>query len=161
MRKCGFNNLDLGTSLRWAVSFTSWPPYPHGKSPTRYKLDRRLCGPQRRSGRCGEHKISCSDRESNLSRPARSLSLYRLSHFNSTMSGCLELSMKLLTIYTISWGGSVAPLLQQVVGCVTDWYLEDSFQFVKIKRLYWYCRRERQAVEKFQICEYVVYSISV
>jgi hypothetical protein len=29
-----------------------WPIYPLGKSP-RYELDRRLCGPHNRSGRCG------------------------------------------------------------------------------------------------------------
>jgi hypothetical protein len=41
--------LDLGTSLRRVFSFTPWPLYPWGKSP-RYPLDRRLGGPQSRSG---------------------------------------------------------------------------------------------------------------
>jgi hypothetical protein len=37
------------------VSFTPLPLYPPGKSPL-YSLDRRLGGPQSRSGRCGEAK---------------------------------------------------------------------------------------------------------
>jgi hypothetical protein len=48
--------LDLGTSWRWAVSFTPRPLYPRRKS-LRYQLDRRLGGPQRWSGRRGEDKI--------------------------------------------------------------------------------------------------------
>jgi hypothetical protein len=38
------------------VSFMPRPLYPRGKSP-RYPLDRRLGGPQNRSGRRGEEKI--------------------------------------------------------------------------------------------------------
>jgi hypothetical protein len=45
-----------GTSWRWMISFTSLPLYPRGNSP-RYLLDRRLGGPQSRSGRRGEKKI--------------------------------------------------------------------------------------------------------
>jgi hypothetical protein len=37
------------------VSFTPWSLYPQGKSPW-YTLDRRLDGPQSRSGRGGEEK---------------------------------------------------------------------------------------------------------
>jgi hypothetical protein len=48
--------LDLGSSWRWVVSFTPWPLYPRGKSP-RYLLDRRLGGPQSRSGH-GETRYS-------------------------------------------------------------------------------------------------------
>jgi hypothetical protein len=48
--------LDLGTSWRWVVNFTPRPLYPREKSP-RYPLDRRLGGPQSRSGRPGEEKI--------------------------------------------------------------------------------------------------------
>jgi hypothetical protein len=51
--------LDLGTIRRWVVSFTPRPLYPQGKSP-RYSLDRRLGGPQSRSGRGGEEKNSHS-----------------------------------------------------------------------------------------------------
>jgi hypothetical protein len=40
---------------RWVVSVTSWPIYPRGKN-HRYPLDRRLGGPQSRSGRCEEEK---------------------------------------------------------------------------------------------------------
>jgi hypothetical protein len=39
------------------VSFTPWPLYPQGKSPC-YPLDRRLGGPQSRSGRGGEENIT-------------------------------------------------------------------------------------------------------
>jgi hypothetical protein len=48
---------DLGTRWRWVVSFTPLPLYPQGKSPW-YPLDRRLGGPQSRSGRWGEEKNS-------------------------------------------------------------------------------------------------------
>jgi hypothetical protein len=49
--------LDLGTRWRWVVSFTPQLIYPQGKSPW-YPLDRRLGGPQNRSGRAGEEKNS-------------------------------------------------------------------------------------------------------
>jgi hypothetical protein len=49
--------LDLGTRWRWVVSFTPRPLYPQGKSPW-YPLDRRLGGPQSRSGHGGEEKNS-------------------------------------------------------------------------------------------------------
>jgi hypothetical protein len=48
--------LNLGTSWRSVVSFTPLPLCPCGKCP-RYPLDRRLGGPQSRSGRRGEDKI--------------------------------------------------------------------------------------------------------
>jgi hypothetical protein len=48
--------LDIGTSWRWVVSFTSRPLYPREKSP-KYPLDRRLGGLQSWSGRRGEEKI--------------------------------------------------------------------------------------------------------
>jgi hypothetical protein len=47
--------LDLGSRWRWVVSFTPRPLYSQGKSPW-YPLDRRLGGPQSRSGRGGEEK---------------------------------------------------------------------------------------------------------
>jgi hypothetical protein len=49
--------LDLGTRWRRVVSFTTQPLYSQGKSPW-YPLDRRLGGPQSRSGCCGEEKNS-------------------------------------------------------------------------------------------------------
>jgi hypothetical protein len=49
--------LDLGTRLRWVVSFRPRPLNPVGKSPW-YPLDRSLGGPQRRSGSGGEEKNS-------------------------------------------------------------------------------------------------------
>jgi hypothetical protein len=51
------SSFDLGTRWRRVVSFTPRPPYPQGNSP-RYPLDRRLGGPQIRSGRGGEEKNS-------------------------------------------------------------------------------------------------------
>jgi hypothetical protein len=48
--------LDLGTSWRRMVSFTPRPLYPRGKSP-RYPLDRRLGGPQSRSGDVEKRKF--------------------------------------------------------------------------------------------------------
>jgi hypothetical protein len=47
--------LDLCTRWMWVVSFKPLPLYPQAKS-TRYTLDRRLGGPQYRSGRRGEKK---------------------------------------------------------------------------------------------------------
>jgi hypothetical protein len=40
----------------WVVSFAPQPFYPQGKSP-QYPLNRRLGGPQNKSGRRGEKKI--------------------------------------------------------------------------------------------------------
>jgi hypothetical protein len=48
---------DLGTRWRWVVSFTPLPLYPQGKRPW-YPLDRRLVGPQSRSGGSGVKKSS-------------------------------------------------------------------------------------------------------
>jgi hypothetical protein len=48
--------LDLCTSWRWVVSFTPLTPYSRENSP-RYPLDRRLGGPQSRSGLFGEKEI--------------------------------------------------------------------------------------------------------
>jgi hypothetical protein len=78
--------LDLGTRLRWVVRFTLRPLYPQVKS-LWYPLDRRLNGPQSRSGRCGEEKNSqpLSEIEPcNPDRPARSPALYRLSYHGSS-----------------------------------------------------------------------------
>jgi hypothetical protein len=49
--------IGLGIRWRWVVSFTPQPLYPRGKRPW-YPLDRRLGGPQSRSGRGGEEKNS-------------------------------------------------------------------------------------------------------
>jgi hypothetical protein len=64
------------------ISFTLRLLYPRGKSP-RYPLDRRLDGPQSRSGRGGEKKNFQPPpgiEPPNLDRPFRSQSLYRLSY---------------------------------------------------------------------------------
>jgi hypothetical protein len=47
--------LDLGTRYVWVVSFTPRTLSPRG-SRSRHTLDRRLGGPQSRSGRCREKK---------------------------------------------------------------------------------------------------------
>jgi hypothetical protein len=49
--------LDLGTRLRYVVTFTSPSLYPQGKN-SWYPLDRRLGGLHSRSGRGGEEKNS-------------------------------------------------------------------------------------------------------
>jgi hypothetical protein len=68
--------LDLGTRLRWVVSFTHRPLYPQGKN-TWYPLDRRLGGSQSRSGRSGEEKNSQSPAGTRTpDHPARSPALY-------------------------------------------------------------------------------------
>jgi hypothetical protein len=48
---------DLGTRCRRVVNFTPRPLYPQGNRPW-YPLDRRLGGPQSRSGHGGEEKDS-------------------------------------------------------------------------------------------------------
>jgi hypothetical protein len=48
---------DLGTIWMWVISFTPRPLYPQEKS-LWYASDRRLSGPQSRSGRGGEEKNS-------------------------------------------------------------------------------------------------------
>jgi hypothetical protein len=48
---------DLGTRWRRVVRFTPRPLYPQGKTPW-YPVDKRLGGPQIRSGRGGEEKNS-------------------------------------------------------------------------------------------------------
>jgi hypothetical protein len=73
--------LDPGTRWRWVVGFTPRPLYPRGESPG-YPLDRKLGGPQNRSGRCGEKILSLPGLElQNLGGPARSQSLYQLRHY--------------------------------------------------------------------------------
>jgi hypothetical protein len=66
--------LDLGTRWMWVVSFTPRPLCPQGKSP-RYQLDRRLGGPQSRSGGGDEKNFQPPPRIEpyNPNRPARSL----------------------------------------------------------------------------------------
>jgi hypothetical protein len=51
--------LNLDTIWMWVVSFTPRPHNPQGES-SWYPLDRRLGGPQSRSGRGGEGKNSQS-----------------------------------------------------------------------------------------------------
>jgi hypothetical protein len=59
---------DLGTRWRWIVSFTLRLLYPQGKR-LWYPLDRRLGGPQSRSGRGGEEKVASPHLDSNFDHP--------------------------------------------------------------------------------------------
>jgi hypothetical protein len=80
--------LDLGTRWRWAVSFTPLPLYPQGKSPW-YSLDRRLGGPQSRSGPGDEEKNSQPPAENRIIEPrssAQCLSPYLSFTFRSAKS---------------------------------------------------------------------------
>jgi hypothetical protein len=61
-------NLDLGTRWRWVVSFTPRPLYPQGNN-IPYPLDKRLGGPQSRSGCGDEQKKTSPRRVSNPDRP--------------------------------------------------------------------------------------------
>jgi hypothetical protein len=81
---------SLTSALDGSEWLTSRPGrfIPHGKSPW-YPLDRRLAGPQSRSGRDGEEKNSqpppgIEPRSSG--RPSHSQSLYRLNYPDSIMS---------------------------------------------------------------------------
>jgi hypothetical protein len=68
-----------------SVSFTPRPLYPQGNI-TWYPLDRRLGGPQSRSGRGGEENNSqppSGTELKNPDRPSRSPALYRLSYHGS------------------------------------------------------------------------------
>jgi hypothetical protein len=69
--------LNLGTGWRRVVSFMLQSFYPRGKSPW-YRLHRRLCWPQSRSGRCGVKKKSLIPAGSQT--PVRSPSLRQLSY---------------------------------------------------------------------------------
>jgi hypothetical protein len=53
--RCSSTILDLSTVWKWVVSFTLRPLYPQGKIP-HYPLNRRLGGPQSRSGHCWEER---------------------------------------------------------------------------------------------------------
>jgi len=50
--------LNVETTWRWVFTFTLVPLYCQGKNP-RYPLNRKLSGPNSRSGRFGEEKNSC------------------------------------------------------------------------------------------------------
>jgi hypothetical protein len=61
--------------------------YPRGKDP-RYPLDRRLGGPQSRSGRRDRRKILCPCRGSNPDRPARSQTFTKSKESNFKQNDC-------------------------------------------------------------------------
>jgi hypothetical protein len=61
--------LDLGTSWRWVVCFTSRPLYPRRKI-SRNPLDRRLGGLQNRSGRREEKNLAPTGTRTPIARPS-------------------------------------------------------------------------------------------
>jgi hypothetical protein len=105
------------------VSLTPRPLNTQGNSP-RYPLDRRLGGPQSRSGRGGEEKNSQPPpgiEPLNPDRPARNPALYRLSyHYESELernvclspSRLLRLLVFQFTFYTLPNNVSYLPLPQ-------------------------------------------------
>jgi hypothetical protein len=126
------------------VSFTPRLLYPEGKSPL-YGLDRRLGGPQSRSGHGVEEKNSHLPQGIELrssDRPARSQSLYRLSYPGSLLYPCTVLFNLILSsqhsdqatdwstgvgfpagagtfLSSLPLWGPTQPLIQRVSGAVT------------------------------------------
>jgi hypothetical protein len=92
--------LALGTRWRWVVSFMLLLLYPQGKSSWN-PLDRRLDGPQNRSGCCEEKKISCPWQELNPGHPTHSPMLYQLSYLGSSPV-CLKIHTS--APISLSWG---------------------------------------------------------
>jgi hypothetical protein len=88
--------LDLGTSWRGVVSFTPLPLNPGGSPPC--TLDRRLDGPQNRSGRRGEEKILDRTRTRTPTPRSSSQSLYRLRYPGSSPNINI-----ILNIIFLSW----------------------------------------------------------
>jgi hypothetical protein len=97
--------LDLGTSWRLVVSFTSWLLYPRENSP-RYALDRRLGVPQSRSGRRVEERHLAPYRDSKsdpLGLPAHSppVSIWTVLSriFLNYISGLQFLNLRVMPLY--------------------------------------------------------------
>jgi hypothetical protein len=123
--------IDLGTSWRSVVSFTPLLLYPRGKSP-QYPLDRRLGGPQYRSGRRGGEKnlaLPGIDLRP-LRRPVRSQSLCRLRFPDS----CLILYVNICFFIsyccwiTIEWG----PFLSDRVASYNTCALISVYSFSRV-----------------------------
>jgi hypothetical protein len=128
--------LDLGTRLRWVVSFMPWPLFSQGKSPW-YPLD-RLGGPQSRSGRGGEEK--------NSQPPPGIESKYRrfkflsqpeplLCNINLTITCKLPLSQLLLTMKKTFIQNSDEPFDYLVSGNIingVNWFLICQWRSVRI-----------------------------
>jgi hypothetical protein len=97
---------------RWVVSFTHLPLCPQGKSPW-YTLDRRLGGPQSRSGYSGveERNFQPSPGLETRSsdRPTHSQSLYRLSYPCS--------SVLIYTLFIVLLLLLTSHQLQSVINC--------------------------------------------
>jgi len=98
--------LNVGTRRRKVFSFTSRPPYPRGNNP-RYPLDRRLDGPQSRSGRGDEKKSHhCPHWELNPGRVARSSQPSKLNSPKNLVSRLRIRGAILPVPYTYSWHGA-------------------------------------------------------
>jgi hypothetical protein len=97
-----------------------WSASRPGRFTLGYPLDRRLGGPQSRSGRRGEEKILDPTRleDRPLGRPARSQSLYRLRY-----PGSLSFPLTLLYVH-ITKGRCIQGRLQSIVHCREHWRKE-------------------------------------
>jgi hypothetical protein len=110
--------LDLSTRRTWVASFT--PRFILGRKNPWYPLDRRLCGPQDRSGRCGDEKNPCLCRESNPS-PARNPSLHRLSYpdsYGSRLSNLITWRQYKISLYCSGSHDKRWAIIEHVTVCL-------------------------------------------
>jgi len=95
--------LDDGTRSGWGVSVTPQPLLPPGES--RYRLYRRLGGPQGRSGQVRKNLAPTGIRSTD--RPARSQSLYRLRYLPHNRgiwgNNILQIILEKLQIMNRQW----------------------------------------------------------
>jgi hypothetical protein len=124
------NILDLGTRWRWVMRLTPWPLYPQGKSPL-YPLDRRLRGPQSRSGRGGEEKNSQPrpGLESSIIQPVTQRYTTELSQLHKN-GRCLSLKNKSGGSKTLN--DIFYSIRDSSVGIATDYGLDDRMIGIRI-----------------------------
>jgi hypothetical protein len=124
--------LDLGARLRSVVSFTPRPLYPQGKSPS-YPLDRRLGGPQSRSGHGSvcmcSHKYWPRQQKFHKGATARGSLTSGLFAVRPTYYPRRSLETPLLRVHTIrvckkeTLDGVLRSLITQQWKCLTFWLL--------------------------------------
>jgi hypothetical protein len=123
---------DLCTRSGWVVSYRPWSLYSQGKSPS-YQFDRRLSGPQNRSGRGSGDKTfqSLSGLEPPIIQP--------VAQRYSTELSRLVSSFKFLFLL-LRLSSSISFLLVYTYTFSTWSRLEHSCYFVyKIKIVLWWC----------------------